>query len=132
MIEGATTLQSISFAAASRLRHPGLLARRVPLGGDFLALREELHCAIACDNRIALMNANALPAQRAPVMSRSPNLEMLEPPNEKGSRGTGTPMLTPTCARIREPFVDAEAKRRQTMPTEKRFENQSAVPPLLV
>ena len=34
----------------------------------------------------------------SPVMSCSPNLERVPsiPPKEKGSRGTGTPMLTPT------------------------------------
>src|SRR3954471_14131964 len=31
-----------------------------------------------------------------PVMSPTPNLESFQPPNEKGSRGTGTPTLTPT------------------------------------
>src|SRR5437899_3138378 len=31
-----------------------------------------------------------------PVMSPWPNFEALMPPKEKGSRGTGTPMLTPT------------------------------------
>src|SRR6202165_2721912 len=31
-----------------------------------------------------------------PVMSPTPNLESFHPPNEKGSRGTGTPTFTPT------------------------------------
>src|SRR5688500_12542918 len=31
-----------------------------------------------------------------PVMSPTPNLESFQPPNENGSRGTGTPTLTPT------------------------------------
>src|SRR5881275_625493 len=31
-----------------------------------------------------------------PVMSPTPNLESFQPPNEKGSRGTGTPTFTPT------------------------------------
>src|SRR5688572_33507662 len=31
-----------------------------------------------------------------PVMSPTPNLESFQPPKPKGSRGTGTPTLTPT------------------------------------
>src|SRR5450759_5244569 len=31
-----------------------------------------------------------------PVMSPTANLESFQPPNENGSRGTGTPTLTPT------------------------------------
>src|SRR5689334_23889970 len=31
-----------------------------------------------------------------PVMSPTPNLESFQPPNENGSRGTGTPTFTPT------------------------------------
>src|SRR5215210_6631217 len=31
-----------------------------------------------------------------PVMSPTPNFESFHPPNENGSRGTGTPTLTPT------------------------------------
>src|SRR5689334_14476228 len=31
-----------------------------------------------------------------PVMSPAPHFESLAPPNEKGSRGTGTPTLMPT------------------------------------
>src|SRR5438132_14297569 len=31
-----------------------------------------------------------------PVMSPTPNLESFQPPKENGSRGTGTPTLTPT------------------------------------
>src|SRR3954470_5227640 len=31
-----------------------------------------------------------------PVMSPTPNFESFQPPNEKGSRGTGTPTFTPT------------------------------------
>ena len=31
-----------------------------------------------------------------PVMSPTPNFESFQPPNENGSRGTGTPTLTPT------------------------------------
>src|SRR6185436_18719178 len=30
-----------------------------------------------------------------PVMSPTPNFESFQPPNENGSRGTGTPMFTP-------------------------------------
>lgn len=32
----------------------------------------------------------------SPVISQSPNLLAFMPPNENGSRGTGTPMLTPS------------------------------------
>src|SRR5881397_2590782 len=31
-----------------------------------------------------------------PVMSPTPNFESFQPPNENGSRGTGTPTFTPT------------------------------------
>src|ERR1700694_3061825 len=31
-----------------------------------------------------------------PVISPTPNLESFQPPNENGSRGTGTPTFTPT------------------------------------
>src|SRR3954470_3403363 len=31
-----------------------------------------------------------------PVMSPTPNLDSFHPPNENGSRGTGTPTFTPT------------------------------------
>src|ERR1700693_1593370 len=35
-----------------------------------------------------------------PVMSPTPNFESFQPPNENGSRGTGTPTLTPTTTAL--------------------------------
>src|SRR5438270_1220512 len=46
-----------------------------------------------------------------PVMSPWPNFESLVPPNENGSRGTGTPMFTPSM-----PLVLRSATRRATEP----------------
>jgi hypothetical protein len=33
-----------------------------------------------------------------PVISQAPNFDSFHPPKENGSRGTGTPMFTPTPA----------------------------------
>ena len=46
-----------------------------------------------------------------PVMSPAPNFDSLAPPNEKGSRGTGTPMLTPIM-----PLVARSLTVRATAP----------------
>src|SRR5690242_14444610 len=46
-----------------------------------------------------------------PVMSPCPNLDSLLPPKENGSRGTGTPMFTPTM-----PLVARSLTSRATAP----------------
>src|SRR6266581_3108976 len=40
-----------------------------------------------------------------PVMSPTPNLESFHPPNENGSRGTGTPTFTPTIPALARSMV---------------------------
>src|ERR1700750_913148 len=40
-----------------------------------------------------------------PVMSPTPNLDSFQPPNENGSRGTGTPTFTPTIPRAASPIT---------------------------
>src|SRR3954466_13064008 len=45
-----------------------------------------------------------------PVMSPTPNFESFQPPNENGSRGTGTPTFTPTIPAL------ARSITRRAMP----------------
>src|SRR6476469_5568319 len=53
-----------------------------------------------------------------PVMSPPPHLDSFQPPNENGSRGTGTPTLTPTI-----PALACSMTRRATPPLSVKVES---------
>ena len=72
----------------ARRRLALLVATMLPVAG--IAPLVGSGTAIAALTPVQRVNAGG------PVMSPCPNLDCFVPPNEKGSRGTGTPTLTPT------------------------------------
>ena len=109
--ERGSTSRGGTVGARSYIRPTNEPASAAPgAEGGALALGRENHFEVIL--RLLLKKLSA----PWPVMSQSPKLESVpgRPPNENGSRGTGTPMLTPI------------------MPARKREANHSACPPFSV